>query len=250
MVSDLSTVRYGPHPSQFGELHRPRRVEHPGTVVVIHGGFWRTRYGLEFGRPLAADLAMHGFAAWNIEYRRTGDGGGWPVTAHDVAAAIDHLADLDVDTSGVAAVGHSAGGHLATWAAGRTDARIPLTAVVAQAGVLDLLGAYRQRLGNGAVGDFLGGGPDEFPERYRAADPMAAAPLPAPVLCVHARADDTVPISQSEDYVAACKDAGGRATLRAVPGGHFTVIDPDDDSWAIVRAALPALLAGRLPNTA
>lgn len=244
-MSDPRRVRYGSDAAQFGELHLPRRSSHAGVAVVIHGGFWRARYDLDLGRPLAADLAAHGVAAWNIEYRRIGNGGGWPATADDVAAAIDHLAGLDVDTSAVVTIGHSAGGQLAVWAAGRTDPRVRVTAAVSQAGVLDLVAACREHLGTGAVAAFLGGSPDDVPERYRAADPLAAAPLDAPVLCVHARADDTVPISQSETYVAA---AAGGAVLRDVPGGHYTVIDPSHSSWRLVCGALPALLDGRLPD--
>ncbi len=236
---------YGSHAAQFGELYRPRDARHDGVVVVVHGGFWRAAYDLDLGRPLAADLAGHGFTAWNIEYRRVGDGGGWPATSDDVAAAIDHLAELDVDSTRAVAVGHSAGGQLAVWAAGRADARVPLAAAVSQAGVLDLNAAFRERLSNGAVAEFLGGTPEDVPRRYREADPLAAAPPAAPVLCVHAPADDTVPVAQSRAYVAA---APGRAVLHEVPGDHFTVIDPHDASWHVVREALPALLAGRLPG--
>ena len=119
--------RYGAHPAQFGELWLPdgarRNGAPPGTVVIIHGGFWRARYDLRLGRPLAADLAARGYAAWNLEYRRALAGGGWPGTFEDVAAGIDLLATLPVDTTAVIAVGHSAGGHLAAWAAGR--AKLP-----------------------------------------------------------------------------------------------------------------------------
>ena len=99
--------RYGPDPAQFGELSLPGRPA-LGTVVVIHGGFWQAAYDLSLGRPLAADLAARGYAAWNLEYRRAGGRGGWPTTFEDVAAGIDLLAALPVETSGVAAVGHSA----------------------------------------------------------------------------------------------------------------------------------------------
>lgn len=237
-------VPYGPDAAQFGELYRPARATHPGVVVIVHGGFWRARYDLSLGRPLAADLAAHGFTCWNVEYRRVAAGGGWPMTPDDVAAAIDHLAALDVDTSAVVAVGHSAGGQLAVWAAGRPSPRVPLSGAVAQAGVLDLATAARTGVGQTAVLDLLGGGPDDVPDRYRAADPIAHAPLPVPVLCVHARADDNVPYAQSEAYVAAAR---GAAALREVPGDHYTLIDPAHDSWTLVRAALPDLLAGHLP---
>jgi acetyl esterase/lipase len=243
-VSEPHLVSYGSNPTQFGELYFPQRADHTGTVVVIHGGFWRARYDLDYGRAISADLAAHGFAVWNIEYRRVGNGGGWPTTADDVATAIDHLAELDVDTSAVVAIGHSAGGQLAVLAAGRTNPRVPLAAVVSQAGVLDLVAAHREQLGAGAVAAFLGGTPEDVPDYYRAADPLAAAPLAVPILCVHARADDDVPITQSEAYVA----RGGQAMLHEVTGDHFAVIDPTHASWQLVRAALPRLLDGRLPD--
>ena len=241
-------VAYGPDPAQFGELYRPTDAQRPGVVVVVHGGFWRARYDAMLGRPLAQDLAAHGWTAWNIEYRRVGNGGGWPATLADVAAAIDHLAELDVDTSQVVGVGHSAGGHLAVWAAGRPDARVVLSAAVAQAGVLDLATAERTGVGGTAVSDVLGGTSGEVPERYRRADPIGQVPLPVPVLCVHAPADDTVPIAQSEAYVAAARATGAAAALRTVPGDHYSLIDPAAPAWTVVRDALPSLLAGRLPG--
>jgi acetyl esterase/lipase len=256
VTSDPQRIPYGDGPAQFGELSRPARAEHRGTVVVIHGGFWRGTHGLELGRPLVADLVARGHTCWNIEYRRVGSGGGWPATLDDVAAAIDRLADLDVDTSALVTVGHSAGGHLATWAAGRpalptgapgADPAVRVTGVVSQAGVLDLATAARTRVGETAVPDLLGGGPADVPDRYLVADPVGVVPLAAPVLCVHARGDAVVPFAQSVAYVDAARAAGGTALLREVPGDHFTVIDPADAGWAVVRAALPGLLAGRLP---
>ncbi len=248
----ITTHRYGSDPSQFGELSRPDGAS-SGTVVVIHGGFWRARYDLSLGRPLAADLVARGYTAWNLEYRRVGIGGGWPGTFDDIAAGIDLLADLDVDTSGVVAVGHSAGGHLATWAAGRAklpddapgaDPRVGVTGVVSQAGVLDLVRCAEHRVGGQAAPDLMGGMPRELPEQYRLADPLSAVPLSAPVMCVHARADENVPYSQSVDYVAAARRAGANAWLETVAGDHFTVIDPSTPAWQVVIEALPALLAG------
>ena len=136
--------QYGPDPAQFGELWLPG-VGSAATVVIVHGGFWRARYDLSLGRPLAADLVARGYAVWNLEYRRVGAAGGWPATFEDIAAGIDLLAELPVGATRVAVIGHSAGGHLAAWAAGRAGlppgapgARplVAVTAVICQAGVL------------------------------------------------------------------------------------------------------------------
>ena len=248
--------RYGDDPSQFGELTRPDGASR-GTVVIVHGGFWRARYGLDLGRPLAADLAARGYTAWNVEYRRVGNGGGWPATLTDVAAAIDLLPNLGVGTGAVAAVGHSAGGQLAVWAAARPalppDApgarpAVTLAGAVSQAGVLDLATAAATGVGDGAVPDLLGGLPHQVPDRYRVADPIAAVPIAAPILCLHARADRNVPFAQSSAYVDAATATGGTAALCETDGDHFTVIDASSAAWAAARDALPALLAGRLPN--
>jgi acetyl esterase/lipase len=233
-------VEYGDDPSQFAELSLPLGTP-KGVVVVIHGGFWKAAYDLSLGRPLAQSLVEHGWAAWNIEYRRVGDdagegaggGGGAPQTLADVAAAIDALADQDVPRDRVVALGHSAGGHLATWAAsrGRFDqwrAEVELTAVVSQAGVLDLWSAYADGLGGGAVQAFLGHppGPRDAP-----LDPLHQVPLDLPVHCVHGVGDDVVPIAQSHTYVRAATEAGATARLTEIQGDHFTLIDPATDAW-------------------
>lgn len=242
---------YGPGAAQYGELWLPRGGAGAGTVVIIHGGFWRARYDLSLGRPLAADLAARGYAAWNLEYRRSLAGGGWPGTFADVAAGIDLLADLPVDTSRVAAIGHSAGGHLAVWAAGRE--KLPATApggtpavalrgVISQAGVLALADCAREGVGGAAAADLMGGSPDDLPSEYRLADPLCAVPVAAAVLCLHSRADDEVPFDISGRYVTAATTAGGDARLHETHGDHYTLIDPASDDWSIAVDALPRLL--------
>jgi acetyl esterase/lipase len=198
--------------------------------VVIHGGFWKAAYDLSLGRPLAADLVERGWVALNIEYRRvgpagSGGGGGVPSTLDDVRAAIGLLDGRGLDLTRVVTLGHSAGGHLAAWAGHAVDA---VTHVVSQAGVLDLVAADRDGLGGGAVQALLGhaAGPDDAE-----ADPRQQLPLGVPVWCVHATDDDTVPISQSADYVAAATAAGAQAELVEVAGDHFVVIDPAHDAW-------------------
>jgi acetyl esterase/lipase len=239
---------YGDGPSQFGDLYLPDG-EPRGVVVVIHGGFWLAEYDLSLGAPLAASLAAEGWAAWNLEYARVGspDGGGDPGTFDDVAAGIDHLATLDLDTSTVVTLGHSAGGHLAAWAASRARSerwaggadRVDVTHVISQAGVLDLLAAHEADLGGGAVERFLGRPPTSADA---ALDPAQQLPLDQPVWCVHGTADANVPISQSEQYVAAATAAGGEAELVTSEGGdHFVVIDPSSDAWVRTLAVLDTI---------
>jgi acetyl esterase/lipase len=218
---------------------------------VLHGGFWLAEYDLSLGAPLAADLASRGYPSFNLEYRRVGDGGGWPTTLQDVSDGIDLLASLKVDTSHVVVIGHSAGGQLAAWAAGRSrlpasapgrNPKVTVTAVVSQAGVLDLATAATTGVGGNAEDEFLGGGPAQVPQRYAVADPIKQVPLKAPVLCVHSRADQNVPFAQSVSYVAAARAAGAVATLTEVEGDHFTLIDPTSAAWRTVVDALPRLL--------
>ncbi|WP_404382471.1 prolyl oligopeptidase family serine peptidase [Knoellia locipacati] len=240
-------IPYGDDPSQFAELTRPSG-ESKGVVVVIHGGFWKAEYDLELGRPLARSLAEQGWTAWNIEYRRVGAGGGTPATFDDVHAAIERLGALDdVDTSTVLTLGHSAGGHLAVWAAGRhryatwRTATVRVSGALSQAGVLDLVTANRDDLGSGAVAALLGHPATGEDEAY---DPRQQLPLEVPVRCVHGRADDIVPPSQSTDYVAAATSGGADAAVELVDGDHFVVIDPESPAWTRQLEMLDEL-AGR-----
>lgn len=238
-TADVERVRhtYGEDPSQYGELFLPA-AKPRGVVIVIHGGFWRSEYSAQaLGSPLAAALAEQGWAAWNLEYRRVGGapggGGGAPATFDDVAAGIDKLAELDLDVSTVVALGHSAGGHLAAWAAARGrhgwTEKVAVTQVISQAGVLDLRAADADGLGNGAVAAFLGHAPTTADARF---DPAQQLPIDVPVWCVHGDADANVPLSQSTEYVDRARSAGATAELVEVAGDHFTVIDPRSPAWA------------------
>lgn len=259
----VQTYRYGDHPAQYAELSLPSGTSVVPVVVVIHGGFWRDAYAADLGQPLARDLVNRGWAALNVEYRRVGDsptdgGGGWPTTCLDVAAAVDALA-VDgqriaggrLDLSRVVALGHSAGGHLAGWLASRAhqedgapgaNPQVTLSGAVIQAGVVDLEGGFAADLGAGAVRGFMGGTPTQRREAYAQASPLERLPLHVPTVCVHGRADDVVPIEQSETFVAAALRTGDQAELQAFDGDHSDVVDTGHQGWDLCVEALERLL--------
>ena len=240
---ERSEHRYGDHPAQVAELFGPAGAA-AGVAVVIHGGFWRAAYDRHLMDDLCLDLAATGWAAWNLEYRRTaGGGGGWPATFEDVAAGIDTLSTqgLSLQRERVAAIGHSAGGHLAFWAAART--RLPagapgaepvvrVTEAVAQAGVVDLAEGARLHLGRDAVGELVGNDPDIL----GIASPAELLPLGVPQLLVHGGRDDIVPAVISEGYAERASGLGDDVDLIVVPReAHFEHLDPRSESWRAVR---------------
>jgi acetyl esterase/lipase len=218
------------------------------VAVLIHGGFWRARYRLRLEDLLVADLADRGWAAWNLEYRRLGlrSRGGWPATFEDVAAGIDHLGTLDepLDLARIVAIGHSAGGQLAFWAAARrglppgapgADPRVRLAGAVAQAGVVDLREAARLGLSRHAAEELLGGPPAKWPGRYDLASPLERLPLGLPQLLVHGDADDVVPIGLARGYADRAAYAGDPCELVELAGcGHTEHLDPGSVAWAAV----------------
>jgi len=252
---------YGDDANQFGDLTLPAAdaVDGPVPVVMlIHGGFWRTGFGLELMEPLVPSLIETGAAVWNVEYRRVGGGseggGGFPETFDDLAAALDLLAHQSADVTGrldlarVATVGHSAGGHLAVWLASLTslpdDAPWAVPTVrpslaVSQAGVLDLERCIGDRIGGTACSDLLGR--TDLDARIAVGSPAALLPIDARVVAVHGTGDAIVPIEQSEQYVADATSAGCDAELVAIDGAdHFAVIDPKHAAWDAVLSALAA----------
>jgi acetyl esterase/lipase len=263
------TYSYGPDRSQVVDLHIPAAArtvaasdalaashgaQYP-VMILIHGGSWQARYGRIFMRGLAGDLLRRGWAVWNIEYRRVGAGGGWPETFADVASAIDYLAELAdprLDLQRVCLLGHSAGGHLALWAAARANlpAGAPGTLdsppaiqprrVISQAGVADLTSAYRIWHG-GAARMLMGGSPEQLPERYAAGDPIRLLPPSMPALLVHGTQDETVTVELSRDYARAAREAGGEVELVEIPGAagrHRAHINPRGRAWAAVTERL------------
>lgn len=233
------TTAYGPDPAQVYDvrLPLPGRRRTP-SVVVVHGGFWRSQFDRSHAAAQSQAFADAGHPTAVLEYRRTGmPGGGFPGTLDDVRAGIAAVCADPRIPSPVVAVGHSAGGHLALWAASQADT--PLAAVISLAGCVDLGSSARLDLGDGAAAELMGGGPDDQPDRYAAADPALLVPAPVPVVLVHGTEDDRVPVEISHSYAVLAAGSGHPATVEELTGvGHFELIDPLDDAFETVLRAV------------
>ena len=251
-------IAYGNDPLQFGELRLPPGTGPHPVALVIHGGFWRSKYTLAHIGHMCASLSEAGLATWSLAYRKIGDpGGAWTGTFDDVAAGADFVRQIGrthpVDSDRVVAVGHSSGGHLALWLGCRaglpanssfgSGEPLRLRGVVSLAGVADLKRACELELSNKAVAELMGGTPDQVPDRYEMASPIERVPLGIPQIAIHGTADVDVPLEISERYVSAARACGDDARLIAIAGaGHYELIDPRTEAWQRVAGAIQDLL--------
>lgn len=258
-------IAYGADPLQYGELYLPKsKGAHP-LIVMLHGGCWRADLpGLELQQPLTEALVAHGWAVWNLEYRRIGHAGGaYPGTFQDVGKGIDAVRGFAkanrIDLQRVVFMGHSAGGHLAAWAAGRPriaqtsplwskDPVLP-NAVVTLAGLNDLEN-YRDK-GTDACGgpgtveslvDAKGRGEGAYDDT----SPARLLPLDRGQIVVSAEHDHVIGPPLGEAYGSKAIKAGDPVQVITIPGaGHFELIDPGSAAWKTLFPLIDAL--GGLP---
>jgi len=207
----------------------------PG-IILIHGGGWRNG-----ARSAVTDrcifYASQGFASFTVSYRLSPEFK-FPAHIHDVKAAIryvrENASELNTDPERLAAVGFSAGAHLASLAGvtgekdGLEGPDVPyatstrVQAVVSYFGPTDLRGEFN-RDGTEVptvIADFLGGTREEIPEVYDQASPMTfVSPDAPPFMFVHGMEDAVVPYEQSVMMVEALKKVGVTAELVGIEGG-------------------------------
>ena len=238
------TLAYGHEPDQEGDLWVPPGAGPHPVAVLFHGGFWYHAWERDLMDGLGQDLARRGIAAWNVEYRRVGAGGGWPVTGEDADRATEHLLALapvyGLDLERVAVLGHSAGAQLALWAAARRRrASVHPVLAVGLATIADLADARADGIGGGSVGRFLDAGGMDPESALADASPRARVPIGVPQILAHAVDDGVVPLSQTTRYAEAARAAGDEVSvLELEAGGHFGLLDPCAPAWKTVAAAI------------
>jgi acetyl esterase/lipase len=256
-------IAYGPAPHQFGELWAPATPGLHPVVVMIHGGCWLASLpGAELMAYASEDLRRRGIAVWNLEYRRVGEpGGGYPGTFEDVGQAIDRLRVIakaeNLDLRHVVLVGHSAGGHLATWAAARRGLSresplwavdpLPVAGVVSLAGINDLA-AYRAD-GPGACGEpetvdrLVGADARRGRSVYADTSPAALIPIGVRQAVISGALDPIVPPRFGRAYAAKARAAGDPVQELAIDGaGHFELVDPTSAAWPAIAATIETML--------
>lgn len=227
-MTEPTVVRYGDLPDQFVHLYEPTG-ESVGTVVSIHGGYWRAKYNLDLHIPIAEHLVTRGWTVINIEYRRIETDG--PAVWLEMSSDVLDACALALGRPGpTIAIGHSAGGQLALWAAAQPS--VEFDGVVALAPVSDLFLADGLELSNHATAKLLGSTASERPDLYAVASPMYLLPLGVPQFVVHGHADEDVPYDMAPEYIEAATSAGDDVTFLNPPKvDHFHIIDPSHSVW-------------------
>lgn len=219
----------GYRPLEF-DLCIPTRGGPWPVVFWIHGGAWRS--GSHRDPPPGAPTAdlrdrmvERGFAVGMVDYRLSHEAV-YPAQLHDIRAAVswarENASRFGLDAGRFALMGDSAGGHLAALAGLATAPAVGVHAVVDWYGPTDLTFPDRPPEPDDPAIPLFGGLPHDVPDVARLASPLFQVhPGSPPFLCVHGELDRNVPVSHSENLVAALLAAGVRAELLIVPSaGH------------------------------
>jgi pimeloyl-ACP methyl ester carboxylesterase len=249
------TAPYGALPLQIGDLRLPAGKGPFPVVIVIHGGCWTKGFATRQNTAaLASALTAKGFATWNIEYRQIGEGGGWPATFQDWAAATDYLRELakkqPLDLTRVSVTGHSAGAHAALWVAARS--RMPKDSAIRGANPLPIgagvaidgpgdpaseLTLFEEACGVPAGSALFGGPPAAQPKRWAEGSPQSRLPLGVPSGLISASL--FLSPTAATKWISQARAGKDKSSALILGGtGHFEVIAPGSPVWPQVEAFL------------
>ncbi|MBA3878833.1 MAG: alpha/beta hydrolase [Sphingobium sp.] len=247
-----ATIGYGPDPYQKVDLWLPKAPGKHRTVLMVHGGCWQTEIAdRSLMNWIADDLRRRGYAVWNIDYRGVDrPGGGYPGTFADAAAATDALRDYaaryQLDLGKVVAVGHSAGGHLALWLAGRarlakgsalySPKPLPIAHVVSLGGLPDLeatAASPDNGCGTDVVARLTGAPSPTHADVFADTSVSRLLPLGVPQDLVNGENDRIIPMRLGTGYEAQARAKGDSVALHRIDQtGHVELIAPESAAWA------------------
>jgi len=223
----------------------PSEVANGAAILLLHGGAWQRgdRHQL---RAYGIHLAREGFVSVSSSYRLTPEAP-WPAQMDDVHAALRYLRDnaraLAIDPARIAAVGASAGGHLALLAAAGAFAPAPAAPVPLRAVVAifpPTLLSPRDAMEEGAVPALALLGDRDTPEASAEASPLRyVGPGFPPTLLLHGNADELVPARASMRMYEALLAARVPAELHMVADQpHAYVLQRDFHRLSVQIIAL------------
>lgn len=246
-------IAYGAAPSQFVELFKPAGKGPFPVLVLIHGGCWTVHFGgIEQMRNMAGDLVKRGIAVWSVEYRRVDEeGGGYPGMYQDVATAVDRLkteaAAHNLDVTRVAAMGHSAGGHLAQWAASRHRLPqsspawradpLPLPHVISLGGLADLRNEEQliKTSCDRAMPQLAGAPSAARPDVFADTSPAEMLPAGVHTTLITGELDDISPVRVAQDYARRAQAKGDAAEVVVLPhASHYDEVAATSPAWKLI----------------
>ena len=254
-------IAYGAAPSQYAQLFRPEGSGPFPVVVLVHGGCWTVAFGgITQMRNVAGALAAQGIAVWNVEYRRVDEpGGGYPGTYEDMHAALDslqqHASRYQLDTGRIVAMGHSAGGQLVQWIAGREqlpkssplyrDKYLPVKNILSLGGLADL--RHEKDLIKSScerdIAQLAGSASTDRPDIYSDTNAADLMPNGSRTVLATGELDTISPPRVAHDYAARAIKAGDHAEVLILPGAsHYDEIAATSNAWKLILPVLKQML--------
>ena len=254
-------IAYGPAPSQYAQLFRPSGAGPFPVVVLVHGGCWTVQFGgIKQMRNVANALSSQGIAVWNVEYRRVDEeGGGYPGTFQDMHAALDslqsHASQYQLDTSRIVAMGHSAGGQLVQWIAGRNrlpktsplyrEHILPISNIISLGGLADL--RHEEKLIKSScdrdIEELAGSASNDRPDIYSDTNAADLIPNGTRTVLITGELDTISPPRVAHDYAAKAVKAGDHAEVLILPGAsHYDEIAATSPAWKMVLPVIRQML--------